>query len=89
MENQDKINQGHEKVVTIVVNTRDKEWSEKEISYRQVVELAFPNSDFDRFVYTVSYSKGIDKKPKGTLADGQSVHVKDGMIFDVERANKS
>ena len=81
---------GSDKTFTIIVNTRDKQWNDKDITFRQVVELAFPNPDFgEQVLYTITYSKGEDKKPKGTLADGESVHVKNGMIFDVERSDKS
>jgi hypothetical protein len=81
---------GQNKVFNIIVNTRPKTFTGKEISFRQVVELAYENPVFnDQVEYTVSYSKGEDKKPKGTLTDGVSVHVKEGMVFDVERANRS
>jgi hypothetical protein len=87
---EEKGNTGQNKVYTIIVNTRSKTFPEKEITFRQVVQLAYENPEFNDVVeYTISYSKGEDKKPKGTLAEGQSVHVKDGMIFDVERANRS
>ena len=29
------------KEVTIIVNTREKKWGKKEISYKEVIELAF------------------------------------------------
>lgn len=74
----------------IIVNTRPIIYNEKEISFRQVVELAFPGTQFiPQIVYTVTYSKGIDKKPKGTLVDNESVHVKEGMVFDVDRTDNS
>lgn len=89
MENQNDAN-GQVKVFNIIVNTRQKTFPGKEISYRQVVLLAWENAEFnDTWEYTVSYSKGEDKKPKGTLTDGSSTHVKEGMVFDVERAYKS
>jgi hypothetical protein len=82
---------GQNKVFTIFVNTREKQWKEKEITFREVVELAYDNPVFSEEVkYTVSYSKGEDKKPKGTLVDGgKSINVKDGMVFDVERSDRS
>ena len=82
---------GQNKVFTIFVNTREKQWKEKEISFREVVGLAYENPVFnDEVKYTVGYSKGDDKKPKGTLVDGgKSINVKDGMVFDVERADRS
>ena len=85
-----KDGQGHDKEISIIVNGRPKPYSEKEIDFRTVVKLAFPDAIFsDQFIYTVTYSKGEDKKPKGSLLDNDSVHVKDGMIFNVTRTDKS
>ena len=82
---------GQNKVFTIFVNTRQKNWPEKEISFREVVSLAFENPVFNEQIhYNVSYTRGEDKKPKGTLSDGgKEVQVKNGMQFDVERADRS
>lgn len=73
--------------VTIIVNTKPIEWHEKKISFEQVVELAFPGQPYDPQGTTVEYSRGHG--PDHSLRPGQSVEVKDGMIFDVEPANRS
>jgi hypothetical protein len=77
---------GQNKVYDIIVNTRPKTWDKKEISFREVVLLAFPSAVFnEQHIYTVTYSKGEDKKPKGPMTENSGpVHVKDGMVFDVE-----
>lgn len=81
---------GQNKEYEIIVNTREKTWGEKKITFREVVGLAYDNPVFnDQIEYTVTYTKGEDKKPKGSLVDNESVNVKDGMIFDVERSDKS
>lgn len=73
----------------IIVNTREKTWTEKKISYEQVVELAFGSySEDENIVYTVTYKKG-EEKHEGSLVSGQSVPVKGGMIFNVTKTNKS
>jgi len=78
------------KVTDIVVNGQKKEFAEKEISYREVVELAFENPwGNPNVIYTVTYTRGHDDKPQGTLVDGQSVKVKKGMVFNVTRTDKS
>jgi len=85
----ENVAKGHDKEFVIIVNGREKVFAEREITFRQVVELAFgayeENPDI---VYTVSYSKGEDKK-EGTMTVGTSVKVKDGMIFNVTRTNRS
>lgn len=81
---------GPDKEFTIIVNGREKVWREKKISFRQVVELAFGTYEDNPDVsYTVTYSKGPEPKPEGRLVDGQNVNVKDRMIFNVKRTNKS
>jgi hypothetical protein len=73
--------------VTIIVNTKPREWNQKEITFEQVVELADPGQPYDPQGTTVEYSRGHE--PDKSLRPGQSVHVKEGMIFDVEAANRS
>lgn len=86
----DKDNKSSHDEVTIIVNTREKKWDKKEISYREVIELAFGSySDDENVVYTVTYSKGQDSHKEGSLVKGGSVKVKDGMIFNVFQTNKS
>lgn len=77
------------KTVTIIVNGREKQYGEKRISFEQVVALAFGTyEDNENIVYTVTYSKGEDKK-EGSMVKGDDVKVKDGMIFNVSRTDKS
>jgi hypothetical protein len=75
------------KTVTIIVNTRSHAWAEKEISFERVVELAFPGQPYDPAGTTVEYSRGHGHDK--SLRPGESVRVKDGMVFDVEPANRS
>jgi hypothetical protein len=75
------------KTVAIIVNTRPHQWDEKEITFEQVVELAFPGQPYDPAGTTVEHSRGHGKDK--SLRPGENVRVKDGMIFDVEPANRS
>lgn len=75
------------KVVTIVVNTREVQWTDSKITYEQVVELASPGQTYDPAGTLVEYSRGHG--PDHALRPGKDVHVKDGMVFDVEPANRS
>jgi hypothetical protein len=75
---------------TIVVNGRPHPWGEKEISFEQVVALAYPNPpQGGNIEYTVSYRRAQGNKPDGTLKAGESVKVKVGMIFDVTATDLS
>lgn len=85
-------NEGHgqEKEYVIYVNTRKKIWQEKEISYEQVVWLAFDNPPTgDNVSFVITYRRGHGDKPEGTLIPGQIVKIKEEMIFDVSPNNKS
>ncbi|MBV1854538.1 multiubiquitin domain-containing protein [Catellatospora tritici] len=78
------------KPVTIIVNTRSYEWAEKEISYEEAYDLAYPNQPLgDGDTATIEYSRGPDGHGGGSLTAGHSVHVKDGMVFDVYRTSRS
>jgi hypothetical protein len=79
------------KTTTIIVNTRPKEWPAKEISFDQVVSLAYdgnPPSGPD-WVFTVTYRKGVDSKKEGTMVEGDTLRIKDEMVFNVTATNKS
>lgn len=79
---------GHNKTIIIIVNGREKEVTGKTISYSQVVQLAFPDDQpNDTIEYTVAYANPHGKD--GTLVEGQSVHLKKGMIFNVTKTNRS
>ena len=77
--------------VTIIVNGRPKTVPKnEELSFNQVVAFAFPNPPTgDGVQFTVQYTRGHGHKPAGTLVEGQSVKVKDGMEFDVTPTNRS
>lgn len=77
---------GNDKSFTIVVNGTPEVWSDQHITYEQAVQLAFPGGPTD-LLYTVSYASPHGKD--GTLAPGQKTVVKDGMIFNVGKTNRS
>lgn len=79
----------HDKTVKIIVNAEPITWNEEKISYTQVVDLAFPPPHGNTEVFTVQFSKGPEGHPKGTLVEGQSVKVKNDMVFNVQKTDKS
>lgn len=82
-----EMSQEKTKTASIIVNTRSHAWAEKEIGFEQAVELAFPGQPYDPAGTTVEYSRGHGHDK--SLRPGESVRVKDGMVFDVEPANRS
>jgi len=78
------------KTVTIVVNGRDKEVEKDDLFFDEVVVLAFGSpGGGDRVIYTVTYKRGHGNRPEGTLVEGDTVKVKNGMVFNVTRTDKS
>ena len=77
--------------VTIIVDGTPHPWSEKEISFEQVVNLAYDNNppSGENVLITVGYHRGHGDKPEGDLDPGESVKVKDGMVFDVTATDRS
>ena len=76
--------------LTIIVNARSHVWKEIDISFEQLVALAFGSYDNNpNKGYTVTYSRGWDPKSEGTMVKGAVVRVKNKMIFDVTATDKS
>lgn len=82
---------GHEgKDITIIVNGREKVVPKTDYSFSQIVGLAYdtPPSG-DNVTFTLTYRRGNGNKPEGTLTEGETVKLKDGMIFNVTATDKS
>ena len=60
------------------------------MTFDEIVKLAFPTPPpGTNILYTVSYEDGPRINPQGSLKEGQSVKVKNGMIFNVTATDKS
>ena len=81
---------GHDKEYTIIVNARPKVVTKKELSFAEIVALAFDNPpQGPNIVITVTYRRGEGNKPEGSLVEGETVRIKEGMIFNVTATDKS
>jgi hypothetical protein len=81
---------GPPKEFAIIVNGRKKEITTKTLSFDQLVALAFnPVPVGPNVMFTITYRKGPHKNSEGTLTEGATVKIKDGMIFDVTETTKS
>lgn len=79
---------GQNKVVSIIVNGRPKEVTGHQISYAEIVALAFPGTPgSDTTDFTVTYSSPHGKD--GTLVSGQQTPIKEGMVCNVTKTNRS
>ena len=77
-------------MVKIIVNGREKVVSSSELSFEQLVELAFDSTPSGpNIVFTVSFFNGAGRPPEGRLVAGQSVKIHDGTVFNVSYTDKS
>lgn len=88
MSNNEHEHEHHDKTSTfhITINTRPHEVSGPSISYREVVNLAFPGTSED-IIYKVHYAG--EHHLDGILHDGEFVELENGMKFDVHATNRS
>ena len=78
------------KDVTIVVNGTQKTVAKDDLAFDEVVRLAFETPPYgENTLFSITYRRGHGNKPEGILAPGESVKVKEGMIFDVTATDKS
>lgn len=80
-----------QKTTTIVVDGTPHEVPKNEyITYAAVVTLAYPDyPQHPEITYSVTYTRGHGDKPEGILNPGESVKVKEGMSFCVNRTGQS
>lgn len=78
------------KKVTIIVNGNPYLHEKDEISYKEVVTIAFPDfPQHPEINYSVKYKRGHGDKPEGVLAPGALVKIKDQMSFNVYPTGQS
>jgi hypothetical protein len=79
-----------EREFEIIANGRQKVVTNNELSFAEIVALAFdtPPSGPD-VIFTITYRKGPHKNPEGTLIEGGTVKIKNGMIFNVTPTRRS
>lgn len=76
--------------VTIIVEGTPHTWTKNKIGYDEVVTLEVPDyAQHPEITYSVKYSNGPNNRPEGTLVKGDTVRVKDGMIFSVSETGQS
>jgi hypothetical protein len=81
---------GHDQSVEIIVNTRPHRLQSTEVSYTQVVDIAFPNHPANPNLYfEVTYRNAVSPKRDGTLLEGDVVTVKNGTNFHVTQTDRS
>lgn len=78
------------KMIEIVVEGTAHEWPKNtEITFEEVVTLEYPDfASHPEITYSVGFHKAHGNK-EGILSPGDSVKVKDGMVFNVSDTSQS
>lgn len=78
------------KKFTIIVNGRQRSTTKALLSFEDVVRLAYNEAPTgENILYTITYYRGPRENPEGNLLEGDTVKIKNGMVFDVRRTDKS
>lgn len=89
-EDRDNVHGKEKKEVTIIVNATAHEVEKEEMTYEEIVTLAFPDyPQHPERNYSVKYVKGPGNKPEGILSLGGKIKVKNGMEFTVTPTGQS
>lgn len=76
--------------VEIIVNGRPVKWDKKQISFVEVITIAYGEYvDKPTMVYTVGYEDGPKENREGSMYKGTTVFVKNKMIFHATATDKS
>ena len=79
-----------DKKIDIIVNGTSHPVSGDEVSFDQVVDIAYPDGGRGPLItYTVNFYNGAGRPPEGKLIEGQEAKVKDGTVFNVTRTDRS
>jgi hypothetical protein len=73
----------------IIVNARPRTVNHREVTYEQIVQLAFPGPHDPNVEFSITYRQAATKPPAGELGRGGVVQVKKGTIFNVTRTVQS
>ena len=74
----------------IVVNGRRKEVEREELSFDELVDLAFDDpARGPQIVFTITFRDAAGRIREGELDEGQRLKVRDGTIVNVTRTDQS
>jgi hypothetical protein len=74
----------------IIVNAEEHHVDKKRVSFEQIVKLGFPTPPSGQnILFTVTYYNGPKANPEGVLTAGQTVKVKNRMVFNVKATDRS
>jgi Multiubiquitin len=75
--------------IEIIVNARPRVVTGSEVTYEQIVQMAFPGAHDPNAFFSITYRKAAASPPEGELGAGGIVKIKKGTIFNVTKTDKS
>ena len=76
--------------VPVVVNGQSRELVSQEVSFEDLVGLAFPDRrDLTRGMFTITYRHGPADRPEGSLVPSQNLRATQGTVIHVTATDKS
>ena len=79
-----------DKVFSIVVNGRQRDVENEELTFDELVDLAFDDSARGpQIVFTITFREAGGRITEGELDEGQRLKVRDGTIINVTRTDQS
>jgi|SRR4051812_24973049 hypothetical protein len=73
----------------IIVNARPHVIQSQEVTFEQIVQLAFPGAHEPNVVFSTTYRHAASKPHSGELGPGGVVEIKKDTIFNVTRTVQS
>ena len=86
----EQIEHPHPRETEIIVNSRPKKVPGHEVTFEQVVKIAFPDAQPEQnVVYSMTYRHAASVPHAGELGPGGKVEVKNGTVFNVTKTVQS
>ena len=90
MSDKPEIKDLNDKTFAIVVNGRLRQVTTEELSFDELVDLAFDDpARGPQIVFTITFRKGGGRIEEGELDEGQRLKVRDGTVINVTRTDQS
>ena len=90
MSKQNQVDGPDDKTFSIIVNGRPTEVERDELSFDELVDLAFDDpARGPQIVFTITFREAGGRILEGELDEGQRLKVRDGTIVNVTRTDQS
>ena len=90
MSEENQVDRPDDKTFLITVNGRQRRVAREELSFDELVELAFDDpARGPQIVFTITFREAGGRIPDGELDEGQRLKVRNGTIINVTRTDQS